>query len=807
MGVEKQGSKGVGGFLQMFDWNAKSRKKLFSSKSNEPERSKQKKRFDGNLPSTSIQMLEGDEITAVSSVKESSDYSCSSSLVDEDFYSKRAPGVVARLMGLDSLPKSTQPFDSQSLDEVSSYYYQAKNLDYHRQDQIFKHSGNLHDLPARNDMSYPIYHHRNVMNGPIEKFQTEILPPKSAKSILRITNHKILSPIRNGNFTSSKDPGRIMEEASARIIEPGHRASGVKTKLPPVRSSSSSSIPLRVVDFKEKTRSARKPLEVFEGSQRKPESQSGVRTNNNKGKSVSLALQAKANVLKREGMNASSSRTLVSPKERCEPSSNNSSLFKSQPVTQKNTLKKNHTENRPSVLRQNNQKQNSIVDRGKIPAKCNSKGPKNKLEGMSSKVSSKKLGPEIKDDKRKAPSSSSSSERVINRKKRPVDECEKNQPLKNSSKTDRLISKDRQDRVKTGTDVISFTFNAPMTRSGPGSVGPTECEVFSSGSSQSKMSALSSDGTSGSRFSYAGHNNMKGGDALSSLLEQKLRELAQTVEFSQQKSGSAELEGDEMEIDNPGVLEESSASQASKSLDCRLPSPVSVLELSPFAESCNSSDTADSNSMGDSKQCSSVQAQELLDSFSSKMFLTSEGDIELSDSASSNSTNSKKSKEWELEYVNEILFNIEPMFEDYYASGRAEGVVKSHVFDKLECQEGYISNLRETPRTDKRLMFDCVRECLDLRCKQYVSGGCKQWAKGISVIKRKEKLAEEVYKEIIGWSAALDSMIDELVDKDMSGRYGKWVDYDIEAFELGIQIESRILNSLIDEVVADILVL
>lgn len=39
MRMEKQGSKGgnyVGGFLQMFDWNVKSRKKLFSSKSEVP---------------------------------------------------------------------------------------------------------------------------------------------------------------------------------------------------------------------------------------------------------------------------------------------------------------------------------------------------------------------------------------------------------------------------------------------------------------------------------------------------------------------------------------------------------------------------------------------------------------------------------------------------------------------------------------------------------------------------------------------------------------------------------------------------
>ena len=36
MGGEKHGSKGGRGFLQLFDWNAKSRKKLFSGKSDLP---------------------------------------------------------------------------------------------------------------------------------------------------------------------------------------------------------------------------------------------------------------------------------------------------------------------------------------------------------------------------------------------------------------------------------------------------------------------------------------------------------------------------------------------------------------------------------------------------------------------------------------------------------------------------------------------------------------------------------------------------------------------------------------------------
>ncbi|KAL6571614.1 hypothetical protein OROHE_003257 [Orobanche hederae] len=818
MGIEKQGSRGgnyVGGLLQMFDWNAKSRKKLFLSKSDVPEQSKQKKRCDGNLPTTRLQMMEVDETRGGSSIKEGSDYSCSSSLMDEDFYGPRPPGVVARLMGLDSLPKSTPLFDTQSLHNTN--YYQQTQRSEHYEDQITK-SGSLHNLPVR-----------KVIKRPIEKFQTEILPPKSAKSI-PITHHKLLSPIKSAYFTTSKDPARIMEAAS-RLIDPGRRPSSEKTKLPPIGSSA---VPLRVADFKEKARSARKPSKVFEGSQGKSEPGAAKKTGHsvsrscnlsadseNKVKSVSLALQAKANVQKREGLN-------LNKKEPFELSTNN--LVKSQPASQRSTLKKPCNQNGSNVLRQNNQKQNCIVDRGKSPDKCNLK-----------KVSSRKLGSEVKDDKSKIVSSS--SERVA-RKKRSVDgnyhQSIRSQPVKNAKViqsescgviTDRPSSWDH-DSGKVGTDVVSFTFTAPMTRSGWGPVAPTECKVFSAGS-QSKRPLVSSDGMSSSRFSYLGHN-MKGGDALNTLLEQKLKELAEKVEFSHLKSSDLrDVEPDwtaitsstvdAMEIDNQDVFEESSMSysnisQASKLLDCRLPSPVSVLELSPFAESWNSSDTTDSNSMGVSKQCSSVQAQELLDTYSSKMFLTVEGDLELSDSASSNSTIAKrrqttlnltncgKSKKWELEYVKEILSDIEPMFEDY-ASGHAQGVVKPHLFGQLECSKGYLRNSGNISRSDKRLLFDCVSECLDLKCRRYISGGCRSWAKGLSMVRRKERLAEEVCEEISGWNAIGDSVIDELVDKDMSGYNGKWVDFDIEAFELGIQIESRVLNSLIDEVVADILVL
>lgn len=205
----------------------------------------------------------------------------------------------------------------------------------------------------------------------------------------------------------------------------------------------------------------------------------------------------------------------------------------------------------------------------------------------------------------------------------------------------------------------------------------------------------------------------------------------------------------------------------------------------------------------------------MLDSYSSKTYLTVEPDAELSDSASSASTgavakrkgtilassNNANPKRSDFEYVKEIMSDIELMFEDY-AVGRSRGVVNPRLFYQSESNGGDISTL------DQRIMFDCVSECLDLRCKQYVGGGYRSLAKGISLVRRKDILAQEVYREISSWNANIgDSMIDELVDKDMSNQYGRWLDFDIEVFELGTQIQSRILNSLIDEVIADIVML
>ncbi|XVF66155.1 hypothetical protein PTKIN_Ptkin10aG0012500 [Pterospermum kingtungense] len=931
MGVDKESSKNgggyVGGFFQLFDWTAKSRKKLFSSKSDFPERSKQGKRSDGNLPMTRLHLTDEDEIGVGTSIKGSSDYSCASSITDDDMYGARAPSVVARLMGLDSLPTSSEPystplFDTQSLRDA---HFRNRSFNYHHDQQIVYPEDLFNKIegPARNFMqSKP----QKTISKPIEKFQTESLPPKASKTI-PITHHKLLSPIKSPGFIPTKNAAHIME-AAARIIEPSPQAN-TRAKMPLVGSSSvpvkvrdfkekmeaaqktplfgSSSVPLKVRELKEKAESTQKTSRLTETTRRPVESNAAKylkgqpmnkswngsidttspRTSDtdeissvlkSKGKSISLAIQAKVNVQKREGLTSSSSRSLLGQKDQREVKPNQPLM--SQASTQKGLHKKSAMHNGSGVLRQNNQKQNFLMDKDKLPSNSigsNLHGRKvvsgdsafgrHKTSGKTvgnSKTGSRKLGLGATDSEKTGPYSAKGNPR----KKRSIDRdvyFEKNQVvdgmlIDKNQKEDHSVTERNfswvEDSKKKGMDVVSFTFTAPLTRSMETSAVTQITQKTNTICMDSRGKGLLLD-TDSMKLSSLG-NNMIEGDALSMLLEQKLRELSNAVESSCHKSLKSEPASTSSSIsqdrahtpnavstvprlhDKLGGCYSSDLSSndlrllrfkhkyqgvdemdecSSSHLDARQPSPVSILEPSFSTESCNSSDSIDSFSIEGSKQCSSLQAQEVLGQSSFKKLRSLEADTELSDSASSiySRTMAKRNQQnvvvmsdsmisvnWELEYVKLILCNVDLQFKDF-ALGRAREIINPYLFDQLECQRGGFGNNSEESRLERKMLFDSVSECLDLRCKQYVGGGRRTWAKGMAILRRNEWLAEEVYKEISGWRGLGDCMVDELVDKDMSSQYGKWVDFEVDAFALGADIEGRILNTLVDEVVAEIL--
>ncbi|QHO21445.1 uncharacterized protein DS421_11g346760 [Arachis hypogaea] len=876
MGVEKEGTKSeggyVGGLFRLFDWTSKSRKKLFATKSDLPGSLKQRRKIDGNLSMMQPYLADEDEIGVGASIR-SSDHSYASSVTDDDMCGTRAPSVVARLMGLDSLPSSSfhdpysSPyFDSRSLQDVQ---YWRTNLNHQHGHQNL-YSGKLVEKVEGSSRNFIEPKPQNNLSRPIEKFQSEVMPPKAAKTI-PVTHHKLLSPIKSPGFIPTNNAAYIMEAAARAHL------------------ASSSSVSLRVRDLKEKQRLHRKRSQrkgevshrtsrISEPSQRSVESNSvkylkrqslnkswngsvdaPTRSSTeakedssvkNAGKSISLAIQAKVNVQRREGLNSSGGRSLVDQKE-------DSDAKTHQPLranVQKGLHKKPSSQNASGVLKQNNLKQNHSIEKDKQPSKqiVSNSHRRKSLMGDSgchrssssktpakSKVGSKKSATQLTDSEKEVLYTHTNNSQ------------ERRGPQIGTGMIGLLIicllinSEACSVYKKKDMDVVSFTFTTPLARN--------NSSFETSGKSGMKTGVLPFDhhikrvllDTDNAR-SPIGYNVI-GGDALGILLEQKLRELTNGLEYScddsskvrpssstgpQSKdvvttpdsvnfvpqlqlkrdqdllladklcgsldsavsftglpelSSKHRLWGDKMEECKSNLVEP-------QSFNCRLPSPISVLEPSFSAETFESSFSTDATSTEGSKLSLSAQAQEVHGLNFSGKFYSAEADTELCDSACSTSTRTMM-----------ILCNVEQMYMDF-ASGRAHKIVNPHLFNQLESQReaGYESDGGEC-RIRRKVIFDCVSEYLDLRCRRSVNGGYEMWAKGTEMVRRNEWLAKEVYKEISSWRGMGDSMVDELVDKDMSQQYGRWLDFELDAFELGAEVEDQILNSLLDDVVADIL--
>ncbi|XP_047174719.1 uncharacterized protein LOC124842304 [Vigna umbellata] len=910
MRVQKEGAKDEGGFFHMFDWTSKSRKKLFSTT---PESLKQRRKVDGNLATMLPYLVdEDDEIGIGGSIRDSGDHSCATSVIDSEVCGTRAPGVVARLMGLDSMPSSsfsdpysTPYFDSQCIQDVQ---YWRKNLNHLHDHQIL-YSGKLVEKAegtSRNFMEKPL----QTRSRPIEKFQTEVMPPKSAKSI-PLTHHKLLSPIKNPGFVPSNNATYIME-AAAKIIEPGRQAA-TKAKAPLVTSST---VSLRVRDLKEKVEASQKGQLISSSSETsrvrdtKGKRETSLRTSRlsetshrlsesndakylngqslnkswngvvdtpirsstqveedcyskNKGKSISLAIQAKVNVQRREGLSFSSGKSLVEQREQCDTKNSQKPLKAN---VQKGLHMKSSGQDASSVLRQNNQKQNCPMDKDKLPSKplvSNSQGRKVVTGDSSSgrhRSSSNKSVAKSKAGPKKPSTSVSDSEKEVlytrtnnfPRKKRSTDRdwndrvvdnlfLDKSQKPVQSNVVSNKCHGEAEEVKKKDMDVVSFTFTMPLTRSNSG------FETSGLNSLDQHIRRVLVDTETDNAGSPVGYSAV-GGDALGILLDQKLRELTYGIGNSCDDSlkarspsstapkvaGSPTLysvnlfpglqqneDQDMMSTDklfsNRTCLPELSSQhrlRLDKMEECEMnpmeaglfnsgqPSPISVLDPSFSHESCESPFSANASSSEDQKRRKQVVGsgsgyRDLFDSASAWTMLRKQ-------SSTCSQMKIGQSSTWELEYVNDILCNVELMYMDF-SLGRAREIVNPHLFNQLENRRGRFESDGGECRIRRKVIFDCVSECLDLRCRRYVGGGYKMWAKGVAMVRRNEWLAKEVWKEISSWRDMRDSMVDELVDRDMSIQYGQWLDFEVDTFQLGAMVEDQIFDSLVDEFVAEIL--
>ncbi|XP_052878159.1 uncharacterized protein LOC108474070 isoform X5 [Gossypium arboreum] len=863
--MEAERKRAKGGFFQLFDWNGKSRKKLFSNNSELQEESKRGKAEEHAVkpPPYSVQR-EGDEYSATSNNTRSGDFNSSSSVTSDEGYGSRAPGVVARLMGLDSLPTlnvselSSIPYSGSSSLRVSHTERNTPNLWNEYQPADYANISNKLDRSSSNPIEP---RSRKVQNRPIERFQTEILPPKSAKPI-PITHHKLLSPIRNPAFTPTKNAAYIME-AAAKIIEASPQATS-KGKVP---SFGSSSVPLKMRNLKEKIEAAHKasrpqradecgestvkPLKVQHKDKircksdytptfriTKDSEKSISNGSRKKGKAVSLAEQARVSIQRKEGSSSSFNGSVVNKKERNDAKRKQ---FSTSVSDVQRTVEKRTSANRTNnVLRQNNQKQNCISNRDYSTSKSSTLDQQGKngrsingTTGLNRTVNSRKTVSVATDTAKEVPMS---RRKNLPRKKRPVNEdlpvgetvpdiSSKNggeRSIKCNVTADGHLNQD-SDIKKTSMDVISFTFTSPLSRSMP--------DVSSTSKVSEQSSSFDTDPSSdndllflkSSSFSSPGFNVI-GGDALSVILEKKLQELTCRIESS-----------------NCNIIIEGTSASPTSSLQNSVPSSDTATTTSAAHQktlqvdldhdiSYSSSDfdhSSDKLGIDWGKWQLSEEIEEQNAGSSS-----SENDIEVdnqhpgllltlkhavtSGSCSGemdkkhltrppNSGDCKESTDWENGFVKMVLKDSELLFTEY-ALGQTEKVMTLKASNQLEHLNGAERN-GEDYKLEQKLLLDCVSECVESRYRQVSVGSCKGLVKWEILIQNREWLAKEVYKEIFGWKSLDDTMVDDLVDKDMSTKYGRWLDFDMEAFEEGVEIEKIVLTSLVDELVSDLLLL
>ncbi|CAL9245893.1 unnamed protein product [Arabidopsis halleri] len=805
--VERKRPRGA--FLNLFDWHGKSRKKLFSSNISQlSEESKQAKENVQNLSITRHSVFEVDQSVKNPTYNPRSDSSCCASSVTSDDGNVVRASVVARLMGLEGLPLPNvlEPRVNPDLDP---YFLRSSR-------QANTWDANVDRQSDFDGVSWDHLDSR-TSKGPrkrmIERFQTETLPPRSAKPI-SVTHNKLLSPIRNPGFVPSRNPAYVMEAAS-RMIEQSPRMIA-RTRV--VSSSDSSSpVPLRIRDLKEKLEAAQKASNsVLPQISNDTRNSRYLRGDQNEKKTTvlgksscdglksevkppSFSAQAKASSnQKQDSLTTSSSgnkrmssgqKEKVEAKNRAVKSQN--SIKGSSSSTGKNVLKQNHQKQNCRDNQQSRRLINKVVNKNLVESGSISKSPGFTMTSTekptSLPLSRKKNLPRNKKPRNGVQESGIYEDKRIKRGEKSI-KC--NISIDGDSSTSK-------DDKKRDMDVISFTFSSSIKG----------LSSHPQGTKQDADSAI--------RF------NVIGGDSLNALLEQKLRELTSKIESSSsnliQEESLSSLSKDRANgtISSPSKYSELTQS----SLDRVLTGSESVSDCTSIYN--NQKVQKKKTTQGEEQEVSSITTLTEADDFAlscSKSISDcrydreygmkqSSSDQELTWVSSNESQHTLDETEsatldWELEYITEILNSGQLMFQDF-ASGTTtnESLLPSSLFDEMERSRGAAMSMK----TERKALFECVNQCLAVKFERMLIGSCKgMMMSGGILLEHRDLLAEEVNREVKGLKKMREMMIDELVDHDMSCFEGRWIGYEREMFEEGIDMEGEIVSDLVDDLVSDL---
>lgn len=422
------------------------------------------------------------------------------------------------------------------------------------------------------------------------------------------------------------------------------------------------------------------------------------------------------------------------------------------------------------------------------------------------------------------------------------------------------------DGVKNEAGVVSFTFNSQMKRK-TGIHTEVEEKRKQNGANceipVKKAALVKNDGKQSSLKSC-----LINGDSLGALLEQKLKELtcqgedestfgetvpkkttamilqelisALTTERPFQEDLTCKLKNQKSHFcaDDPqadmsnstGLQSSQVRSKSTKYLagclqDCEHQSPGSVLEASFSNDSCASSSLDDG-----SRHNPCAELTELCNERHSF-----EPDVELLDSATSLSMGrfyresvitlmenisevfSKINhgdvllKGGKLAHAKEVILNTDMVFGNAARHGGFS--ISLFVLNELETLASVMAaNFSECAGVGfdaskgkelKGFVFDCVIEYLDSRFSRYSNYGFNAWMR-LPLRMKTEMLIGDIVEEVGRWAELAGLIPDELIYFEMSRSLGKWIDFELEAFETGAEIEAEILQALTEELVLDL---
>ncbi|XP_057809446.1 uncharacterized protein LOC131023851 isoform X1 [Salvia miltiorrhiza] len=211
----------VGIFFQLFDWNRRfAKKKLFSKKLLPPVRFKQaSKKFGGDEKQPKLRLIADENNGGFPTAKMSN----GAAIVDnEQKHEMHVPGLVARLMGLDSMP-ALQRDKSKKAPASGVVLREAEELVDKREELK---GGIKHEVRPQK-----LQKTSGCERQPITRFGTEKLPFKNVLSKSRKQHHpKLPSPVKTPKNLSRKRPSKLIG-AATRILEPGLQTSRSRCAL------------------------------------------------------------------------------------------------------------------------------------------------------------------------------------------------------------------------------------------------------------------------------------------------------------------------------------------------------------------------------------------------------------------------------------------------------------------------------------------------------------------------------------------------------------------------------------------------